>query len=78
MTRFAQCVKMPIFILSQGIFKPLASIYQSWQSSVGLSGVGQDLYGKSSGMLYASTQLLPHSTHEQKYKRKDKKHMLNE
>ena len=40
MRRFVQCVKMPIFILSQGIFKQPASAYQSWQSSVDLSGVG--------------------------------------
>ena len=61
-----------MFILSQGIFKSLASIYQSWQSSVDLSGVGQWLHGKNSDKLYAPAQLLPY---EQKYKRKDKKHM---
>ena len=47
MTCFVQCVKMPIFILSQGIFKWLASIYQPWQSSVDLSGVGQELHDKT-------------------------------
>ena len=75
MTRFVQCVKMPIFILYQGVFKWLASIYQPWQSSVGLSGVGQGLYDKNSVKLYAPAQLLPY---EQKHKRKDKKHMRNQ
>ena len=72
MTRFIICMKMPMFILSQCIFKQPASIYQSWQSSVDLSGVGQGLYDKSSDKLCAPAQLL---LYEQKYKRKDKKHM---
>ena len=37
-----------------------------------LSGVGQGLYDKSSDKLCAPAQILPY---EQKYKRKDKKHM---
>ena len=69
-TRFIICMKMPIFVLSQDVFKWLASIYQSWQSSVDLSGVEQWLYDKNSDKLSPSAQLLPY---EQKYKRKDKK-----
>ena len=74
MTRFIICMKMPMFILSQDVFKWPASIYQSWQSSVVLSGVGQGLYDKNSGKLYVPAQFLSY----EEYKRKDKKHMRNE
>ena len=60
MTRFIICMKMPIFVLSQDVFKWLASIYQSWQSSVDLSGDGQWLYDKDSDKLYVPAQLLPY------------------
>ena len=73
MTRFVQCVKMPMFILSQGVFKYLPVLAE-------FSGVEwgcQRLCDKSNDKLYAPPQLLPYQQYKKERQETHEEWMTN-